>query len=123
MPGQPGADGKLRGGFVANFADDEHLRVLPQQMPRGAGEIEADGFVDLGLHRAGNDLLDGVFDGDDVASAEFGEMAEAGVNRRCLAAARRAGEQQQAGGLPEKMFEFGNGGGGQGQFAERFGRG
>ncbi len=92
-------------------------------MPRGAGEIEANGFVHLGLHRAGNNLFHRVFDGDDLASTGFDEMAEAGINRSGLAAASRTGEEQQAGGLAKKLFQFGDRDGGQGQFAERYGRG
>src|ERR1700728_1039607 len=75
-------------------------------MSRSARKIEADGFVDLRLHRAGNNLLDRVFNGDDVASAKFSKMAQTGVNRRGLAAARRAGEQEQDARLTKKCFQF-----------------
>ena len=70
MPGQPGADSQLGGGFISNLANDEYLRVLSQQMPRGAGKIKTDGLVDLGLHLQ-KKPLDRILDGDDVASAEL----------------------------------------------------
>jgi len=123
MPGQSGPHRQLRRGFITNLADDERLRILPQQMPRGAGKIKADSLVHLGLHRAGNHLLHRVLHGDDLASAQFGQIAEAGVNGGGLAAARRAGQQQQSGGLTEKMFQLGVGVRGQGQFPQRFCRG
>src|SRR6185437_14043510 len=76
MPGKRSAYGDVRGLFVANFADDEHLRVLAQEMPRGFCEIQSAGFVDFGLHDAGNNLFGGGFDRDDVAPAEFGEKSQ-----------------------------------------------
>ena len=118
VAGEGGADGDVGGFVIANLADDQHLRVLAEQVAGGFGEVEAAGFVDLGLHDAGDDLLDGVFDGDDVAAALGGEVAEAGVDGGGLAAAGGAGEQQQAGGLLEEAFEFGAGVGGEAQFGE-----
>jgi len=41
-----------------------------------------------------------------VASTQPGKMAQTGVDRRRLAAARRAGEQKQAARLPKKRFQF-----------------
>ena len=54
----PARDSEVGGGFIANLAEDEHLQVPGAGDGGGAGEVEADGFVDFGLHRAGNDLLD-----------------------------------------------------------------
>ena len=38
MPGQRGLRGDLGGFAVADFADHDHVRVLPQQRPQGRGE-------------------------------------------------------------------------------------
>ena len=92
MSRQSGTDGELGGGFVADFSEDEDLGILAQEMPRRAGKIKADGFVDLCLHCAWYDLFHGILNSDDVASAHFSESAQTGVNGRCLSAARRAGE-------------------------------
>ena len=39
--------------LISNFADDQHLRVLSQQMPRGYRKAQTAGLVDLGLHDTG----------------------------------------------------------------------
>ena len=120
MPGERRAHCDAGGFVVAHFADDQHLWVLPEQVTRGLGEIQSARLVHFGLHHAGNNLLGRVFDGDDVAAAKLGEKAEAGVNRRGLAAARRAGEKQQPGSLAQKFFQFSAGVLRQFQFAEIF---
>src|SRR5581483_12079493 len=96
MAGESGANGKLRRRVVANLANNQNLRVLSEQMPRGFGKIQTDGFIDFCLHRAGNNLLNRVFDGDDMSSAGFGELPQTRVNRGCLAAAGWTSEQHQA---------------------------
>ena len=75
MAGESGADGEVGGFIVADFAEDEDLRVLAEQMAGRLGEVKAAGFVDFGLHDARKDLLDGIFDGDDVAAGGLAEMA------------------------------------------------
>ena len=122
MPGQRGPHGDVGGFLVANFADDEGLRVLPQQMPRGPGKIQPPRLVHFRLHDAGDDLFHRVFDGDDVASARFGQAAQAGVNRCGLPAARRAGEQQHSRRLAQKILQFRRRFVGKFQFGDAFGR-
>jgi hypothetical protein len=123
MPGERGADGDVRGFFVANFTNHEHLGILPEQMPRGLGEVQSAGFIHFGLHDAGNDLFGGILDRDDVAAAEFGEELEARVNGRGLAAPGGAGQQEQTGSLPQEMFELGVRVLGEIEFAQLFSRG
>src|SRR5215472_7314483 len=106
MAGERGAHGDIRGFFVADFADDEHLRVLSKQVPRGFSKIKAARLIHFCLHDARNDLLSRVFDGDNVASAELREESEAGVNGCGLAAAGGSGEQKQTCGLPQEIIEF-----------------
>src|SRR5664280_1273786 len=79
-------------------------RISP--MTSGLGEVKTARFVDLRLHDAGHDLLGRVLDRDNVAAALFGEVAEAGINRGRLAAASRAGQQQQPGGLAQEALQF-----------------
>ena len=99
--------------FIADFTDHEHLRVLAQQVPGSLGEIQSARFVDLGLHDARDDLFGGIFGSDDVPSPALGELAKTRVNGGGLAAAGRAGQQQQAGGLTQEVFQFQTGGGGK----------
>ena len=104
MAGQGRAYRDVGGFFVANFADDEGLRVLAQEMAGGLGEIQPAGFVHFGLHDAGDDLFHRIFNGDNMASARFGQGAKTGVNGGGLAAASRPGEEQHAGRLAQKMI-------------------
>jgi len=67
VAGQSRADGEIRRFVVADFADDQHLRILPQQVSSSAGEIEAARLIHLRLHDARNNLFDRIFHGDDVA--------------------------------------------------------
>ena len=87
-----GTDGNVGRLFITNLPDDEDLRVLAEQVTGGLGEIQPARFVDLRLHDAGDDLLGGVFDSDNVAAALLREVAEAGINGGRFAAARRAGQ-------------------------------
>ena len=104
MSGESGANGEVRGFVVANFSDDDHLGILPQQMACGRREIQSARFIDFRLHDAGNHLFDGIFNRDDVTSAGFGKVTQARVNRRRFSAASRAGQKEQAGILSEEMF-------------------
>ena len=114
-----GAHHDVRSLIIAHFADDEHLRVLPEQVSRCFREGQPARLAHFRLHNAGHDLLDGVFNGDDVPPAQRRESAQTGVNRRRLPAARRAGEQEQSGAPAQKRFEFGDGGSGKFQFINR----
>ena len=100
VPRERRAYGDGRRLFIANLADDERLWVLAQQMPRGPGEIQPARLVHFRLHDTGHDLLHRVFHRDDVSPPQFGEATQTGINRRRLAAARRASEQQQPARLP-----------------------
>jgi hypothetical protein len=92
--------------FIPNFTDDQYLRVLAKKVTGSFGEIEAASFVDLSLHDTWHDLLSRIFDGNNVPSAQFGQPQETGVNRRGLAAAGRAREQQQAGSLAQEPLQL-----------------
>src|SRR2546426_12122715 len=96
------AYGDVGGFFIADVTDHEHLRVLAQQVPGSLGEIQSARFVDLGLHDARDDLFGGIFGSDDVPSPALGELAKTRVNGGGFAAAGRAGQQQQAGGLNQE---------------------
>jgi hypothetical protein len=69
VAGERGLDGDLRGLEVADLADHDHVRVLPQDGAQGLGEVELDLRVDLRLADAGQLVLDRVFHRHDVAAA------------------------------------------------------
>ena len=94
MPGLGRAHRQTGRFFVANFTNDQHLRVLPEEMPDGLAERQAPILVDLGLHDTGDDLFGRILDGDDVPPAQFNKITKTSIDGRGLAAAHRPGEQQ-----------------------------
>src|SRR5262245_19247524 len=66
VPSECGFDGDQRGFAVAHFADHYHFRVLAQYTAQAAGEVEFMTRPRLRLTHALDDLLDRVFDRDDV---------------------------------------------------------
>ena len=94
-------------------------RVLAQQMTSGFRKRQPARLVDLGLHHVGNDLLDRIFDGDDVPRPRFGEGTQTGVDGGGLPAAGRTGQKQQPGALAEERFQFHADRFGETQFTQR----
>src|SRR5262245_53956411 len=92
-------------------------------MSGGLGEIETASFTDFRLHDSGNDLLRRIFYGDDVSSARFSQMSQAGVNGCRFPAAGRARKQQEAGSLLQELREFGHRRYWEIQVGQRSGRG
>ena len=84
------------GGFgVANFADHDDVRVLPQDGAQTGGEGPAGFRVDLHLVDALEHVFDGVFDGDDVLRCAA-HLIERGIKSGGLAGTGRSGDQQHA---------------------------
>lgn len=69
MAGQGGPDGNLRGFGVADFADEDHIGIVPQDGAKTAGEAEADIIADLDLRNALQLVLNGILDRDDLANS------------------------------------------------------
>src|SRR5947208_2642982 len=91
------------GGFlIANFANHQHLWVLPQEMTRRGGKIQSPSFIDFGLHHARNDLLGRIFHGNDMPAPALAKSLKTGVYRRCFSATRRTGKQQETRRLAEE---------------------
>ena len=60
VPGQGGLHGDLGGLQVADFAHQDHVRVLPQDGTQGRGERDADFGIDRHLDDAVDVVLDRV---------------------------------------------------------------
>jgi len=69
MAGQAGLDGDLRRLGIADLADHDDVRVLPQDGAQGLGEAEVDAGIDLDLADAGEVVFDRVLDRHDVLPA------------------------------------------------------
>ncbi len=95
VTGERGLNGDLRGFEIADFADHHHVGVLPQDGAQSSGKGEVDAGVDLRLADAGQVVLDRVFHRHDAGGAGI-ESAQRRVQRGGLAAAGRAGDQQNA---------------------------
>jgi hypothetical protein len=117
-----GAHGEVGGFLVTDFADQQDLWILAEEVADGIGEGESPGFVDFGLHHAGNDDFHGIFDGDEVASGFGGQFEEGGMTGGGFAAASRAREEDQSGGLGEGGPEGGQGGWRKPEIPKRHGR-
>jgi len=72
------------------------------------------------LHDAGDDLLGGIFDGDDVPAALFGKVPKARIDSGGFSAAGGTSQKQQAEGLTEKPFQFQTRCSGEIQFSKSF---
>ena len=66
MAGERRLDGDLRRLEVADFADQNDVRVLAQERPQGGGEVQADGLFHLHLIDALEVEFDRVFCRHDV---------------------------------------------------------
>jgi len=66
MTGERGLDGDGGGVAVANLADHQDFRVLPQNAPEPAGKIELGARPGLSLTDALETLFHGIFNGYDM---------------------------------------------------------
>ena len=94
VAGERRFDGDLRGFLVADFADHDDVRVLPQNGTQGVGERQADFLLGRHLIDARDLKFHRVFHRDDVV---FGivEFVQRGIKRGGLAGAGGAGNQDQ----------------------------
>ena len=107
---QVAGEGRLHGVLgrlgVADLADHDDVRVLAQHGAQRAGEGDVDLRPDRDLVEVLVDHLDRVLDRDDV-DLGLRQVLEHGVERRGLAAAGRAGDQDDAGGARDEVVELG----------------
>ena len=95
-------DRDVRGLEVADFADHDDVRILPQERAQGRGEGEPRLLVHVDLVDAGQLDFRRVFGGRDV-DAGLVQDVEARVERHGLAAARRAGHEDHPVRAPDRL--------------------
>ena len=66
MAGQGRLDGNFRCLRISNLADEDHIRVLPDNGSQGIGKGEPDGRLDLNLVDPSELIFYGILDGDDL---------------------------------------------------------
>ena len=104
VAGQGGLHGDVGRLGVADFAEHDHVRVLPQQGAQGGGEGHADLVVDLDLVDEGQVVFDRVFDRADVHFVPSMQRRH-GVERGGFARAGGPGDQDDAVGLVDLLAE------------------
>ena len=103
MAGQRGLDRDLRSLDIADLADEDDVRVLTQDGAQPARKGETDARIDLDLADPRQLDFDGVFDGDDVPVDRV-DPRERAVERRGLAAPRRARHEHDSVGARDQLF-------------------
>ena len=94
VSGHGAAESHPRRILVADLADQDDIGVLAEDRSHAVGEIEAHGVVDRSLADLHHRILDRILEGHDIDP--FGvQVTEQGVQGRGLAAARRAGDEDQ----------------------------
>ena len=107
VAGQRGLQGRVGRGAVAYFADHDDFGVLPHEEPQAVGEVQAGGQMHLRLRHAVDRDLDRVLDGDQApcAVALPGDLPQTSVDGGGLAASRRPGNEDRAGGFGQQQSQ------------------
>ena len=104
VAGQRSPDGDLRGFEVAHFPHHDYVRVAAQNAAQSGGEAQPDLGPDGNLDDAVQFMLHRLLDGDDAALLGV-EVGKEGVEGGRLAAAGRAGEQDDAVGHGQEVAD------------------
>ena len=107
MARQPRLDRNRRGFGVANFTDQNDLRVLTHDAPERYGIAESLRRINLRLADHRQIEFDRVFDraDADAGTISLHDVAKRRIHRAGLARAGRAGEQQQPAGALEHAHQ------------------
>ncbi len=108
VTGQGRLDADLRRFEVADLADEDDVRVLPEEGSQRGGEGQADLFVHLDLVHAGQVELDGVFGGGNVP-VDLVQLRQGRVQRRGLARSGGTRHEDHPPGLVDGLLESGEG--------------
>ncbi len=107
MPRERGLHRHVERIEIANFADDQHVRIVAQQTAQRLFETHLVRRIHLHLRDPGDLVFHGIFHRDDVQRRAAEQAADGGVERGGLAAAGGAGEQHQPVWLREHMLHRG----------------
>ena len=101
MAGEAGLDGDLRGLEVADFTDQDHVRVLTEEAAQQLRERQLLVVVDAALDETVDVILDGVFGGEDL-DRRIVDRLQRGVERGRLARSGRSRDEHDAVGLVDE---------------------
>ena len=91
MPGHGSAGRDLRGFLIADLADENDVRVLPQERAQHARKVEANFFIHLHLHNAVHAVLHRIFTCQNL-DVRLVQHLQRAIQRRGLSAASGAGD-------------------------------
>ena len=94
VAGERRLDTDARRFLVADFADHDHVRILPQHAPQRAGECQTDCFMHVGLIDHVELIFDWIFNRHNIQLGAAQKL-QGRVERGGFAAAGRAGDQHQ----------------------------
>src|SRR6185369_6949748 len=95
VSGQCSVNGDLSGFVVADFADQNLVRIVAKDRSQPAREGQTLLLVHRDLGDAANLVFHGIFDGDDLVFVVL-DLAQRRVKRRSFARAGRSGDQHHA---------------------------
>jgi len=78
VPGLGRVKGDFGGFLVTCFTHENDVRIKTEKRSQEPGETETDLRIDLGLHDAGEIVLNGIFGGDDLYAGVINIM-ECGI--------------------------------------------
>ena len=108
VTGLGGHQGGVDGFGVAHFTDTDDVGVLPEDVAEGGVEIlyvDEDFLLDDDRAFEGVDVLDWVFDGDDLGGLLGVDEVEEVVEGCCLTDAGGAGEDNEAAGFARERLD------------------
>src|SRR4030042_2238361 len=95
MAGEGGVSSNSRSFIVADFPDQNDIRILTDNSPQGVRERISAGFGDLRLGNSFDFVFNRVFNGDDLHFRRI-ELVYDGVKSGCFSRSRRAGVQDDS---------------------------
>src|SRR5205814_156058 len=93
MSGESGTNCDIGSFEIADFADHDHVRILADDVPQSCRECKTDLRVHMDLVDTIHLILDGIFDGDDLANRTV-DALQGTVKRRALSTACRTSNQK-----------------------------
>ena len=106
VAGLGGRNGGFNGFQIAHFADQDHVRILPESAADGfgeAGDIHADFALVDGRFLVVMEELDRIFNRDDVVIHILVDVVHQSGQRGALAGAGGPGDQKQAAGAEHQL--------------------
>ena len=104
VTGERGLNGDFGRFVIANFPDENRVRVLTKKGAKNAGESQPDVLIDLNLIDPFEIVLDRIFGGGKIVG-DLVELGERRVKRRRFTATRGSGDENHPVRRVDPLFE------------------